>query len=111
MLRYPTTFLTLLAVSGCPSSWRARDTALEVPTVAVTLLDWHQTRGIVAGCEESNPIIGPCGGRMNANAYFIGSVFVELIVSRAVSSAWRPVFQAAWLGAETATVWDNAYGD
>ena len=97
---------TLLA--GCPSNWRTRDTIGEGTLLTITAVDWYQTMGIIRNCSESNPIIGECGERVNMHVYFISALIIQGIASRLMPSHWRGVLQGAWIGAETATVIDNA---
>lgn len=97
-----------LAFVGCtPQNWRTRDSLTEATLFAVTMYDWNQTVSITRNCSESNPIIGPCGERVNMHAYFASTLVLEVIVSRILDNTWRPLFQGAWIGAETATVIDN----
>src|SRR5262245_34090715 len=59
----------LLALSGC-HEWTMKDTVLQAGFVAVTTIDWMQTNGITARCNETNPILGDCGQHVPVGFYF-----------------------------------------
>lgn len=99
--------LSLVALAGCPSNWRKLDTAAELAAVTTTVMDWSQTRRIVAACDEENPIIGGCGENVNVDLYFTAMVVTEAVASRILSGSWRTLFQGAWIGVEGKTVGRN----
>lgn len=96
-----------LALTGCPSNWRKRDTVLEVGLIGLTVADWNQTRDITRNCSEINPIIGQCGRRVNMHLYFATVLAAEIVAARLLGQDWRSLLHGAWIGAEAATVYDN----
>lgn len=98
----------VLSLCACPGNWRARDTVLEGGLIGLTVVDWHQTKDITRNCSEINPIIGECGQRVNMHVYFISVLILEVITSRLLPPEWRSPFQAAWIGVEATTVYDNS---
>jgi hypothetical protein len=80
---------------------------MEGAVVGVTIADWNQTVGITRDCGEANPILGPCGERVNLHLYFASFLVLQGIVNRLIGPEYRPVVQGGILGAEAATVWDN----
>jgi hypothetical protein len=98
----------VLLLTACPGDWRRRDTIREHGLIAITLVDWYQTVDITKNCNESNPIIGKCGERVNMHLYFATVLVLQGIVGRLISPDWRTFLHGTWIGVEGATVWDNA---
>jgi hypothetical protein len=98
--------LIILALAGC-EHWTKQDTALEVAFAGATALDWRQTVSITGNCEESNPMIGRCGGMVPPNIYFPIAIAVHAAIAACLPRRWRTVFQAFTTGLEVGTVASN----
>lgn len=98
----------LLALSSCAPNWSKKDAIGQAAVLAITTVDWWQTHQITDNCTEVNPIIGKCGQRMDVDLYFMGVMMISVIVADRLPPHWRDVFQGAWIGAEAATVINNA---
>lgn len=99
--------LALALISGCLSPSQ-RTTALALAAVGTTTVDWVQSRGYVRGCTEQNPILGPCGERVNVDVYFATVIIGTLALGAALGDDWADVLFAGVAGVEGATVWRNA---
>jgi hypothetical protein len=106
-------FSALLAVlSGCGGSraWTRGDVAREAAYVAVTTIDWRQTREIAEHPDryyEMNPILGkhPSVGRVNT--YFLVTAVGHVLITHAVPHPYRPYWQYISIGASAACVINN----
>jgi hypothetical protein len=99
-------WLLILSLASC-ERWTKRDTALELAFVGVTAVDWRQTIDITKDCDESNPMIGPCGRVVPPNIYFPMAILVHAAVAACLPPTWRTVFQAFTTGLEVATIAQN----
>jgi hypothetical protein len=95
-----------LALASC-TEWTKQDTALELSFVAATAIDWYQTTSITKGCEEANPMIGPCGNVVPPNVYFPIAIMVHAAVAAALPRPWREIFQSFTTGLEASTIYGN----
>jgi hypothetical protein len=93
--------LLLLLVVGCTQP--QRKATLAVASTALLLVDWSQTREIVAICQEQNPIIGWCGERVPVDAYFPVVILANLVIGYFAHES----YMAGITGAQTATVVGN----
>ena len=101
-------FLIALAlVSGCTGGWSKYDTLREIGFAAEQSTDWYQTSWIVKNCDETNPIMGTCGGRMSPNVYFPVATALHAAVSSVLPPEWRRSWQYFTGGAEGTIVWMN----
>ncbi len=94
-----------LCLVGC--GWTRSEVAAETVALAATAADWYQTRVIVAGCDEVNPIIGPCGERLTPDAYFPLALVAQLAVAAVLPHPWRLAWAGATAGAEVNQVYLN----
>ena len=101
-------FVVFVALAACTPSWTAKDTVLEAAWIATIAIDRHQTMTITGNCNESNPVMGPCGAGLPPAIYFPITLALHAIVSRALPQPWRLLFQAFTLGLEVSTIWGNA---
>jgi hypothetical protein len=101
--------LVLPLLLAC-SPWTKQDTLLEIGAIGATSLDWYQTEQITRDCAETNPVLGLCGQRVPVNVYMPASMVVHAAVAWLLPAPWRTIWQAAMLGAETSTVWENYWG-
>ncbi len=98
--------ITLLLTTAC--GWTKQQVALGAASTALLTVDWYQTKSIALGCQELNPVIGPCGERVPVDLYMMGVIASSLVLAHFVGDRWRPVLLGALAGAEAATVWSNA---
>lgn len=97
----------LLLLSSC--SPQARRTTLAAVSTGLLAADWMQTRDfIVPACDESNPVIGPCGERFHPDLYFPLVLAANLALGLALPSPWSELTWATVAGVQGATVWHNA---
>jgi len=99
-------WLLILGLAGC-ERWTKHDTALELSFVGTAALDWRQTVTITGDCSEANPMIGPCGNVVPANAYFPIAIVVHAVVAAALPRTWRTAFQAFTVGLEAGAIVHN----
>lgn len=92
------------------SRWSNTSTALLVSSSAILLWDYAQTRGITRDCRESNPIMGNCGQRMTADAYFALVIPVHILGSFIIPKDYRHAYQGAVLGVEANAIIANVKG-
>jgi hypothetical protein len=102
--------IAALALTSACASWRPSHYAAEGAFVAVTLLDWSQTRGITHDCIESNPIIGKCGERAPLAFYFPVTLALHWAVSALLPARARGWWQGVSLGVESEVVVTNWMG-
>ena len=98
--------LILLALASC-ERWTKQDTALELAFVGATAADWRQTIDITQQCDETNPMIGPCGETVPPDLYFPVAIVVHAAIAACLPPTWRTVFQAFSTGLEVSTVVAN----
>ncbi len=96
--------LALALLVACTPAQRTA--TLAVTSSALIVADWHQTQGIVAECQELNPLVGRCGERIAPNAYF-PLVLAASITIGLLLGDWGETWFGAVTGAQGATVWSN----
>lgn len=87
-----------------------------VASSALVACDWNQTRHAAArGWHigelpqwEANPLLGRAPSTGAVDAYFAGTIAVNAAVWYFVPARWRSVLPGFVIGAESATVLDNA---
>jgi hypothetical protein len=87
-----------------------RDKVLESGFVAVTALDWAQSRSVAkhpTRFDEKNPILGTHPSVPAVDAYFAGCVLGHIVVSRLLPTQARPYWQIIWIGVEAGVVQQN----
>ncbi len=98
--------LAAILATGC--GWTRQQVALGAVSTALLTVDWYQTTDITRRCLELNPVVGPCGERMGADAYMMTAIAGSLLLAHVTGSDWRSVVLGSIAGAEAATVWSNA---
>lgn len=100
--------LALLAalVGGC-GGWQHHDTLAQTAVVYSLALDYKQTLDITQDCLETNPIMGPCGERMDPDLYFASVIAIDTVLAFSIPPPWRYIFQSAVLAGQAHTVWHN----
>lgn len=84
-----------------------RTTTLAIASTSLLFVDWRQTRGIAASCNEENPVIGWCGERVPPDVYFAFVIVAHLALGLAMHNGWDDAWFATIAGAEGATTWSN----
>jgi hypothetical protein len=92
---------------GC--GWTPRQKLMGATMTTLLVVDWKQTYTITGRCTEDNPVLGDCGQRFPVTAYFPMVIMTALFAAE-LTPAWREVLMGAVIGAQGATVWDNATG-
>lgn len=106
---YTSALLSIL-LSACTVGWSRGDTAWQVANYAAMGADLYQTAragGIVDNCREGNPVIGPCGERMDPAQYMLLAAVLHTSIAAALPPKWRRTFQAFTLGLESTVVYFN----
>lgn len=93
-------------LGGC-GGWSKRDTIAELGFAAVTAEDWRETRTITSFCNETNPVLGPCGENMPVDLYFPVAIALHAAVAAMLPPKWRLLWQGVAIGAELNQVWSN----
>lgn len=97
--------LVLVLLVACTPAQRT--VALAAVSTALLAVDWHQTRGIVQRCDETNPVIGQCGERVAPDTYFPIATLVHLTIGAALPRGWRELWFATIAGVQGSTTWGN----
>ena len=92
--------------------WSTKDTALEIVSEGLTLVDWRQTADIINhnGMVELNPILGKQPSEAAINAYFIAWLLLHPVISFNIPENHRTIWQSIYIGVELATVGSNFRG-
>lgn len=98
-----------LAMIGacCPARWSRTDYALEGTFGAELAVDLAQTQGIVANCQEYNPVIGRCGDRVPPGIYTLAVAVLHAAITAVLPPRARTIFQGITIGVEAHTVYFN----
>ncbi len=95
---------------GVPG-WSAANTLLEVGYGLVSLLDWGQTRNVIApgksGRHELNPVLGSHPSPAAVDLYFLGAALGHAALSVVLPHPWRESWQTLSLGVEGGVVGRN----
>lgn len=97
--------LALVLLVACTPAQRT--VALASASTALLAVDWHQTRGIVKECAETNPVIGQCGERVSPDTYFPVVALVHLAVGATLPRHWRELWFSTIAGVQGSTTWLN----
>lgn len=105
-------FILIIALSyGCASAkWTKEDTYRQAGFVAVTGVDWLQTREIAKSpgkYRETNPILGEHPSLEKVDAYFAVCVAAHTSIAVALPPEYRKWWQYVWIGLESYTVGHN----
>jgi hypothetical protein len=96
-----------IAAGGCGARRSRRDIALEVSSATANLVDAHQSIAIAAAGQEMNPIVGAHGERLSVWTYAMSAALLHVLVTDSLPASWRPAWQGASIGLESAVVVDN----
>jgi hypothetical protein len=98
--------------SADESGWTRQDTYRHAALTMVMAVDYLQTVEISRNPDhyyERNPILGRHPSVAEVSAYFALSYVVVTAVAYAMPDDWRPWFQYAVIGVESAAVGNNLY--
>lgn len=115
--------------------WTRTDTAFQVATVALMVVDWGQSFDVSASqtttahaewtradgtktagtttaydYEEFNPILGPRPTRGTINTYFVAVIVGHTAIARLLPNPYRRVWQCIWIAGESTVVGNNFSG-
>lgn len=100
-----------IVITGCATGgWTKEDTYRQAAVVAVSAVDWMQTRKIARNPEryyELNPILGRHPSEAEVDLYFAASIAAHTAVSMALPPDWREVWQYLSIGFEYSVVAHN----
>jgi hypothetical protein len=107
--------IVLIMILGCGSyvnkPLRPAEYAMAGVFAATATVDWHQTQyHIQPQCMEWNPVIGPCGNRMQVSIYMPLVVFGTLAIAKVLPEKYRLPYLAAMAGSEFSTIITNHLG-
>lgn len=105
--------LIALACAGCAhgAGWRVSDGFAQIAFASAMTADVMQTPAITERCDEWNPVIGTCGGRVPPPLYLAGAVLLELVTAYELPESWRRMFEGASVAAEASVVeWNRRNG-
>ena len=80
---------------------------MEASYVAIALADYAETKIITGDCYEGNPLIGECGERVPAEAYFATMIGLHLLVAHLLPGRARTIWQGVTIGVQGRTVVNN----
>lgn len=110
-MRFVALVLLLVLPVNC-QAWSGKDTALEVISEGMTVVDWGQTQDIRNhnGMIELNPILGRSPSRGAVNAYFISVLAIHPVISIALPESCRTIWQSIYIGVEWTAISSNYNG-
>ena len=91
-------------------NWTWTDTALETTYVALTVVDWGQTRNIVNSggkYSEINPILGKHPSMGEVDTLTPSAVIAHALIAMALPPRYRRYWQFFFIGAEGIVVLNN----
>jgi hypothetical protein len=100
-----------LFLSGCANGgWSTADTYRQAGFLALTGIDWMQTRKIANNPDEyheNNPVIGSHPSTSEVDAYFAAGVVAHTAAAMAMPPKYRVWWQYVWIGVEAGFVASN----
>lgn len=95
----------ILTLGAC--GWSKGDIARQAAFSTITAVDAYQTVEITRNCNEINPIIGKCGGRVPLAPYFVTAILGHAILMHVLPDEYRSDAQWLSIGVEGSTVFRN----
>lgn len=105
-------WLLLLLPSISDAQWSAEQKVIGTTALAMTAIDFAQTRWIVKECaanhcHENNPILGRHPGIGRVNVYFASTALIGYVAAEMLPSQSRTAFLYAATGIELMVVGKN----
>jgi hypothetical protein len=98
-------------ISGCANGgWSTEDSYRQAGVVALSGIDWMQTRKIAKNPDdyhENNPILGEHPSTGKVDAYFAASIAAHTAIAAALPPEYRKWFQYISIGVEAGVVASN----
>ena len=100
-------FMLFLSTAG--ADWSSGDTNRQLAFTALQMVDWAQTREIARNPDfyETNPILGKYPSSTEVDVYFAATTLGHYLVSQALPSDYRKVWQYVWIGVQAGYVTHN----
>lgn len=109
-----TLILLLMFATPCFAfdEWTKTDTALQATYTVLHVIDWGQTShqakiGWVGTYHENNPILGTYPTEKSVHVYFASTLVAYTIISYALPTPWRKVWQGVGIGIELGAIGNN----
>ena len=103
--------IVCLFLSGCANGgWSTEDSYRQVGVVALSGVDWMQTRKIAKNPDEyheNNPILGEHPSTEKVDVYFAASIAAHTAVAMALPPEYRKWFQYISIGVQAGVVASN----
>lgn len=106
--------LCLVSQHSNANNWRTEDTYAQAAYLTLHVIDWGQTRAMVAGdckrdhlCHELNPILGKMPSLKDVDRYFVVTAVVHTVVAYHLPQKWRTRFQYMTIGMQVVVVGHN----
>ncbi len=102
-------FFLSVAPAYCGDEWTTEDTAYQSAFLAITAIDWLQTKEIARdpAHKESNPILGSNPGQNEIDMYFAGCAIAHTAIAYYLPRKYRRIWQYVWIGVEAGYVGYN----
>jgi hypothetical protein len=98
-------------LTGCANGgWSREDTYRQTGFIALSGIDWMQTRKIANNPDEyheNNPILGSHPSTGKVDAYFAASIAAHTAIAMALPPEYRKWFQYVSIGVEAGVVASN----
>lgn len=103
--------IACLFLSGCANGgWTTEDSYRQAGFVAITGIDWMQTRKIAKNPDEyheHNPILGSHPSTEKVDAYFAAGIVTHTAIAMALPPEYRKWWQYVFIGIEAGVVASN----
>jgi len=101
--------LILPVAPVCADEWTQKDTQYQVVFIALTAVDWLQTKEIARNprFSETNPLLGGNPNQQKIDIYFASSILAHTAISYYLPRKYRRIWQVCWIGIEAGTSWHN----
>ena len=101
--------LCLIATQVCADEWTQKDTQYQVVFIALTTIDWLQTKEIASNPEfsETNLILGGDPSQNKVDAYFSSCILAHSAIAYYLPKKYRRIWQCCWIGIEGGVTLQN----
>lgn len=93
--------------------WTGADTAIQTAFIALTFIDWKQTREFTGNPHkypdmyETNPILGPHPSARKVNTIMATSIAAHTAIAFILPKPSRTIWQSIWIAIEVHCVYSN----
>ena len=101
--------LCLLATPACADEWTQKDIQYQAVFVALTSVDWLQTKEISRNPKfyERNIILGGNPDQNKIDIYFTSCLLAHSAIAYYLPRKYRRIWQVCWIGMEVGTSCHN----